>query len=396
LWRARERARERLVFFVRERLRNQLIGRGATEADTMWVNDVFDPGILTIGFARRFAQYKRGTLLLTDPDRLKRLLLSSERPVQIVIAGKAHPHDDGGKEMIRRLVHFSSDPEVRGRMCFIEDYDMAVGRVLVQGTDVWLNNPRRPLEACGTSGMKAALNGCINCSVLDGWWDECYDGTNGWAIGTPDEFTDTELQDRVDANSLYDLLEREIVPRFYDRSEGPVPRRWVEKMKASIGGLGQFVTADRMLRDYVEQLYEPSARQAGDLTAKGYERAKALAAWKSRVREAWEDVRVIDVEGDVTEAGVGDERHVAALVHLGRLSTDDVAVQLAHGSVGANGELIDPVLVAMSPDHCEDGTCTYRSSFVARAAGLYGFVVRVVPSHQDLTNAMDMGLVAWA
>ena len=396
LWRALERARERLVYFIRERLQEQLISRAAPEADAVRADDVFDPSVLTIGFARRFAQYKRGTLLLSDPDRFKRLLLSSERPLQVVIAGKAHPLDDGGKEMIRHLVHFASDPEVRGRFVFIEDYDMEIARVLVQGVDVWLNNPRRPLEACGTSGMKAALNGAVNCSVLDGWWDECYDGRNGWAIGTRNIGGDSEYQDRMDASSLYDLLEREIVPRFYDRSEGPVPRRWMERVRASISGLGDYVTAKRMVTDYVQKFYEPAARGAGEMAADGFARARDLAAWKSKVRSAWDEVRVIDVEGEVLAANVGEQRNVAATVHIGRLATEDVLVQLAHGRVGPSGELMDPDLVEMKAGECSGGTCRYSGSFVAEGAGLYGFAVRVVPSHPDLVNPMEMGFVAWA
>jgi starch phosphorylase len=396
LWRARERARERLVYFVRARLREQLLNRGISASELAWTDDVFDPSFLTIGFARRFAQYKRGTLLLSDIDRFKRLLLSSDKPIQIVIAGKAHPLDDGGKEMIQRLVHFSADPEVRGRFAFIEDYDMEVARVLCQGSDVWLNNPRRPLEACGTSGMKAALNGAINCSVLDGWWDECYNGDNGWAIGTVYTYADDAHQDRVEASALYDVLERDVVPRFYDRPEGPVPRRWVERMKASISSLGSYVSADRMVRDYVEQLYEPAADQARRMGAKQWESAKALQGWKARLRDTWEDVRVAEVEGDAQAADVGEDREVTAIVRLGRLSTDDVAVELAHGRVGANGELIDTQIVEMTASHCEDGTCSYRGSFRTDAPGLYGYAVRVVPSHPDLTNRMDMGLIAWA
>jgi starch phosphorylase len=290
LWRARERARERLVYFIRGRLRQQLLARGMTEAETDWTDDVFDPGVLTIGFARRFAPYKRGTLLLSDIERLKLLLLSGDRPIQIVLAGKAHPHDDPGKDLIRALVHFASDPEVRGRFAFIEDYDMEVARVLVQGSDVWLNNPRRPMEASGTSGMKAALNGVINLSILDGWWDECFDGSNGWAIGTPETYSDFELQDRVEASALYDLLERDVVPRFYERTEGPVPRRWIERLKRSVETLGPFVTADRMVRDYVQELYEPSAEQSTELRADDFKRARELADWKARVREKWGEV----------------------------------------------------------------------------------------------------------
>lgn len=396
LWRARERARERLVYFVRERVRSQLLARAASEAETGWTEEMFDPGILTIGFARRFAQYKRGSLILTDVDRLKRLLLSGDRPIQIVIAGKAHPKDDGGKEMIQALVHFSADPEVRLRFAFIEDYDMEVARVLCQGSDVWLNNPRRPLEACGTSGMKAALNGALNCSVLDGWWDEAYTGFNGWAIGTRDAFPDPGYQDRVEASALYDLLEREVVPRFYDRPEGPIPRRWVERMKSSITSLGPFVTADRMIRDYVDALYAPSAEQGRRLAADGFARARGLAEWKRRVRESWDEVRIIDVESDLTAAAVGDERQVAATVRVGTLSTDDLSVQLAHGRVGANNELIDPRVTEMQDDHCTDGTCVYRGSFTTAEAGLYGYAVRVVPRHEDLTNALDLGLLTWA
>jgi starch phosphorylase len=298
--------------------------------------------------------------------------------------------------MIQRLVHFSNDAEVRTRFAFIEDYDMEIGRVLCQGSDVWLNNPRRPLEACGTSGMKAALNGALNCSVLDGWWDECYDKTNGWAIGTVYTYLDPNHQDRVEASALYDLLEREIVPRFYDRPEGPVPRRWVERMKSSIRSLGGFVTADRMVRDYVEQLYDPAAQQGRDLEADGYRRAKELAGWKEHLREGWADVKVFEVEGNTGPSDVGEQREVSVTVGLGRLSTDDIAVQLAHGRVGGNGELVDASIVELEPAEVKDGTCSYRGAFSTESPGLYGYAVRVLPSHRDLTSPTDMGLLAWA
>ena len=388
--------RERLVYFVRERLRRQMMARGMTDAEASWTDEVFDPGVLTIGFARRFAPYKRGTLLLSDIARLTRMLLSGDRPIQIVLAGKAHPHDDPGKDLIRALVHFAADPEVRGRFAFIEDYDMEVGRVLVQGSDVWLNNPRRPMEASGTSGMKAALNGVINLSVLDGWWDECYDGANGWTIGTPETYSDFDLQDRVEASALYDLLERDVVPRFYERIEGPVPRRWIERLKRSVETLGPFVTADRMVRDYVEELYEPSAKQSNAMRAEDFRRARELAAWKMRVHELWDQVAVIDVDGEVTAADLGDERKVAATVRVGSLTTDDISVELTHGLVGASGELMNPSFIEMAAESCSDGTCVYTGSFTAEATGLYGFAVRAIPAHEDLTNKMDLGLVAWA
>jgi starch phosphorylase len=396
LWRARERARERLVYFVRDRIRAQLLKRGAAETEVARTEEILDPSVLTVGFARRFAQYKRAALMLSDPERLKRLLLSSDRPVQFVIAGKAHPRDDGGKELIRHLVHFGTDPEIWGRFVFVEDYDMEVGRLFTQGVDVWLNNPRRPLEACGTSGMKAALNGALNCSILDGWWAECYDGRNGWAIGTSHEWKDPDEQDRVDASALYNLLEREIVPRFYDRSEGPVPRRWLERVKYSIATLGGFVTADRMLRDYVTNLYEPAAESGADMERDAFGRARSLARWKARVRDAWPAVSVVDVEGEVTAARVGAERPVVARIRLGNLAADDVSVQLSHGLVVGSGSLVEPQIVEMELVGSDDGVFTYRGVFTTAAAGLYGFAVRVLPAHPDLTTPGELGLITWA
>ncbi|MDQ3784235.1 MAG: alpha-glucan family phosphorylase [Actinomycetota bacterium] len=252
LWAARRRARMRMVQFVRDRLGGRAAGAG---------DDALDPEVLTIGFARRFAQYKRGTLLLTDRDRLRRLLLG-ERPVQIVMAGKAHPRDDGGKEMIRQIISFTADPELRCRFVFLEGYDMELGRVLAQGSDLWLNHPRRPLEACGTSGMKAAINGGINCSILDGWWDECFDGSNGWAIGTREVCDDPGVQDRADAESVYRLLEDEITGLFYQRAESGIPEGWVATMKASLATLGPAVSGDRMMREYLSDLYRPAAAAA--------------------------------------------------------------------------------------------------------------------------------------
>jgi glycogen phosphorylase len=244
--------------------------------------------------------------------------------------------------------------------------------------------------------MKAALNGAINCSILDGWWDECFDGQNGWAIGTRHTLDDTDDQDRVDASALYDLLDREIAPRFYDRSEGPVPRRWMERLKASMGGLGEYVTAKRMVIDYVEKFYEPAALQGRDMAASDFARARDLAGWKQKVAEAWDDVQVLDVEGEVLAASVGERRDIAATVRIGRLSTDDVLVQLAHGRVGPSGEIVDPTVVEMVASECVDGTCRYTGSFVAGGAGLYGFAVRVLPSHSDLITPLELGRIAWA
>ncbi|MDQ3973759.1 MAG: alpha-glucan family phosphorylase, partial [Actinomycetota bacterium] len=284
LWRARGRARERLVSRVRGWIRNQRERRGESPASLAWTDEVFDPDALTVGFARRFAEYKRGTLLLRQPDRLRELLLSTDRPVQMVFAGKAHPRDDLGKDLIRQLVHYSADPELRTRIVFVEDYDMDVAGVLYQGVDLWLNNPRRPYEASGTSGQKAVLNGALHCSTLDGWWDEMYDGTNGFAIGSADAVPDLAQHDTADARSLFELLEGTIVPSFYDRVEGPLPRRWLARVRRSLATLGPRVLATRMIVEYVHELYTPLATRARRLTADDHRRARELAAWLAQLR----------------------------------------------------------------------------------------------------------------
>ncbi len=262
LWRAREQARERLVTFVREHLRQARLAQGVSVSDVAWTETVLDPKVLTIGFARRFATYKRANLLLSQPDRLKHLLLASDHPIQFVFAGKAHPADEPGKEMIQAIQAFASDPEVRHRFVFLDDYDISVARALIQGSDIWLNTPRRPLEASGTSGMKAAMNGGLNCSILDGWWDEWFDGSNGWAISSVESEEDTAKRDALEAGSLFDLLEQQIVPLYYVRSEGPVPRRWMQRVKHVLASLGPKVTASRMVRDYVDAALR-AGRRAG-------------------------------------------------------------------------------------------------------------------------------------
>jgi starch phosphorylase len=398
IWRSRDQARERLVAFVRRRLRESGMARGLSASDLEWTDEVLDGKALTICFARRFATYKRANLLLSQPDRLRALLLSGDRPVQFVFSGKAHPADDTGKEMIREVVAFAADVGVRHRFVFVEDYDIAVARALYQGADVWLNNPRRPLEACGTSGMKAALNGALNCSILDGWWDELFNGENGWAISSVERLED-ERRDDVEANSLFELLERQIVPLFYERWEGPVPRRWVRRVKASLRSLGPEVTAARMVRDYVTHLYEPTAARTDALGGDEFARARALSAWKTRVAAAWHGVHVDAVETDSTVASIGAERVVEAVVALGDLTGDDLEVQLLHGPVGQHGELERSEIVSMTPtddDAAADGHVRYRGRFRCERAGRYGFTVRVVPHHGDLVASVELGRIAWA
>ncbi len=393
LWRVLSENRQALVTYVRRRLTQQERNRGASLADTGWIDDVLDPRILTIGFARRFASYKRATLLLSQPDRLKALLHDAERPVQIVYAGKAHPADEIGKQMIQELVRFAQQPDVRARVVFVEDYDIAVARALYQGCDVWLNNPRRPQEACGTSGMKAAMNGSLNLSVLDGWWDEWFDGENGWAIPSAESVTDMTRRDEIEASALFDLLERQVVPMYYERDEAGVPRRWVRRVRHAMVSLGPKVTASRMLRDYVEKLYEPTAAGADRLTADGSARAKALAAWKLRVGAAWPGVSVVSVDSEDGIADLGASRSVRATVALGSLQPDDVAVELVHGPVGTGDELQSPSTSTMSFVGVGDRPSSYRfeGTFSTERAGRYGFAVRVVPGNPDLVTFADLG-----
>jgi starch phosphorylase len=395
VWRVREQTRERLVGYVRERLAQSLAAQGVPEGERAWTHEVLDPRVLTVCFARRFATYKRATLLLSQPERLRRLLLS-HNGVQFVFAGKAHPADDLGKEMIREIVAFSTANDIRHRFVFLDDYDIAVARTLYQGADVWLNNPRRPQEACGTSGEKAALNGALNCSIRDGWWDEMYDGVNGWAISSAEGLEDLAKRDQLEADSLFALLEDEIVPIFYDR-QGPVPRRWVRRVKHSLASLGPQVSASRMVKDYVDELYEPTAQRADVLNADERTRARDLAGWKARVRNAWHHVHVDGVETEGSMTDLGEDRSVIAQVALGGLDAGEVTVQLLHGVVGPNDELVSPEVVAMAPEGSgPDGHLRYRGDFTCEHAGRYGFTVRVVPANDDIVTPVELGCVAWA
>ncbi len=396
IWRVREQSREGLVDFVRSRLRAQLMGRGLSASDVEWTDSVLDPKALTIGFARRFATYKRATLLLSQPDRLKALLLSGHRPLQLIFAGKSHPADDSGKALIQQISAFASDPDVRHRFVFLEDYDIAVARSLLQGSDVWLNNPRRPLEACGTSGMKSALNGGLNLSILDGWWDEAFDGENGWAISSAEFEEDLERRDALEAGSLFELLEHQVVPLFYERSQGPVPRRWVQRIQHSLVTLAPFVSAARMVRDYTEQLYEPTGAAADARAADAYGPARDLAAWKQRVVAGWPSVHVdhLDLPESVTE--LGTERTVEAIMSLGELGPGDVEVQLIHGPVGQGGELAEVTIVPMTEaGPADDGHLRYTGAFTCNQAGRYGATVRVVPHHDGLVTPVELGLISW-
>ena len=399
LWRTHERRRERLVGFARRRLREQLIRRGAPRNEVEAAYDVLSPDALTIVFARRFATYKRAALILRDPDRLSRILNNPDRPVQIIFAGKAHPKDDPGKQLIQKIVQLASQETFRRRIVFLEDYDMAVARYLVQGSDIWLNTPLRPREASGTSGMKAAANCVLNISVLDGWWEEAYKTEVGWAIGRGETYQDREYQDQVEAEALYDELERDVVPTFYDRGADGVPRQWIDYMKTSISNLCHFFNTNRMVGQYTEEYYLPAAFRYRTLSADKMARARELAAWKKNVQANWGKVSV----GEVSVDGggllkVGDKITAKAAVELGSLTPEDVTVQLYMGRVDTDGEIVEAEATPMVPVKSKSGSL-YRfevQEIPCRRSGLYGFTVRVLPLHMDMVSSFLPGLITWA
>jgi glycogen phosphorylase len=396
IWATKRALRERLVLDARKRLAKSHEKRGSAKAELGWIETALDPDVLTIGFARRAASYKRLTLMLRDPERLKRLLLDPERPVQLVMAGKAHPADDGGKKLIQAIVQLADDPEVRHRIAYLPNYDIAMAQPLYPGCDVWLNNPLRPYEACGTSGMKAALNGGLNLSILDGWWDEWYDGENGWAIPSADGVTDPDHRDDLEANALYDLIEHEVAPRFYDVDAEGVPTRWLEMTRHTLKSLGPKVLATRMVSDYVRQLYTPAATTARRLNS-DYAGAVELAAWKKKVKAGWSGVRVEHVEssgvGDAPE--VGDTMSVRAFVALGDLSPADVDVQLVHGRSNGEDDLVDSTVESLVPaESYEAGRHRFDGDLVLDHSGSFGYTVRVVPRNDLLTSPAELGIVA--
>ena len=399
LWRTYERRRERLVAFARKRLRAQLQTRGVTEADLERADEVLDPGALTIGFARRFATYKRATLLLNDPDRLAKILNQPERPVQIIYAGLAHPRDDQGKELIRQIIHLAKQDRFRPRIVFLENYDMEVARYMVQGVDVWLNTPRRGLEASGTSGMKAAANGVLNVSILDGWWDEAYQSETGWAIGRGEQYGDETAQDAVESSALYDLLEKEIVPTFYARGSNHLPRRWITRMKKAMVDLCPVYNTNRMMCEYSGRFYFPAADHIVGLYADNFSRAKSLANWKADVRGHWRELRIEKVEApSASQLKVGDKIDVKAWVRLGALTPQDVSVELLMGRVDAQGNIAETQANRMEfKERSKEGLSLFEVWAVpCSKSGLHGYTVRVIPNHPDLSSPWELGLILWA
>ena len=397
IWDTKRMLRMRFIEDARRRLRDAWLVRGATPAELGWVDGVLDPDILTIGFARRVPSYKRLTLMLRDPDRLKSLLLHPERPIQLVIAGKAHPADDGGKRLIQEMVRFADSHQVRHRIVFLPDYDISMAQPMYPGCDVWLNNPLRPYEACGTSGMKAALNGGLNLSIRDGWWDEWYDGNNGWAIPSAEGVEDPDRRDDIEAAALYDLIETEVAPRFYDHDDRGLPVRWIEMVRHTLKSLGPKVLASRMLRDYTLELYYPAAQTSRALDD-DFSGAAKLSEWKRRVMDGWEGVRVDHVEssGVPDSPQIGSTLDVRVYASVGSLSPDDVDVQVVHGQVDGDDQLRDYEVVSLRlTESYEAGRHRFEGQIELGSNGPFGYTVRIVPKNDLLASVSELGLVAW-
>jgi starch phosphorylase len=395
LWAHHNRAKAEMIALVRERVARQLLRVGAPPSAVNAAAAALNPRALTIGFARRFATYKRATLLLRDQERLKRLLNDPERPVQFIFAGKAHPADEPGKAFIQTIYQLSRQPEYAGKILFVEDYDANIARHLVAGVDLWLNNPRRPLEASGTSGEKAGLNGVPNFSVLDGWWSEGYDGSNGWAIGAEREYATEAAQDEADGLSLYATLEDQIVPLFFALDAQGIPQGWLRVMRASIATIGPDYSFDRMLKEYFAKFYLPAAalgRQVGEGHFAG---ARELAGWEARVRAAWPQV-VLSAEGPGRgEMTVGKPLVVRAALQAGGLAPDDLAVELVYGRE-AGGHLSDVAITPLRLQTGDQGVYHYEGAFDAAESGVFTYGVRVRPHHRYLPNPLAAYLMKWA
>ncbi len=403
LWRTHERRRERLVAYARRRLREQLVRRNAPKTAVDAADEVLSPDALTIGFARRFAAYKRANLLTLDPKRLARLLNDSQRPVQIIYAGKAHPHDNYGKDLIQSIVNLANQTEFRLKLVFLENYDLAVARYMLQGCDIWLNTPLRPLEASGTSGMKAQANGVLNLSTLDGWWDEAWQQGReqkvdlGWCIGNGETYSDASYQDQIEAEALYGTLEREIVPAFYDRRADGVPLRWLARMKSSIAALCPEFNMQRMVTQYTNDYYLAAHQRYFDLECNDATKARQLSAWLQKVQAAWPRLWVESVHHGVCDLSLGERLEISADINLNGLRPEDTTVEVLTGRVGADGEITNASIAPMQVSGNAATSYSYHCSIPQIAgSGMYGYAIRVLPNHPDSVTRFIPGLISWA
>jgi len=398
LWRAHQRNKEKLVFFTRSRLKRQLEAKGKSRNEINRGMEIFDPYALTIGFARRFATYKRGYLLFKDMDRLRKIIANSQRPIQFIFAGKAHPKDNNGKEIIKSIMHMAQREEFRNNIVFLENYDIDLAKRLVAGVDVWLNNPRRPEEASGTSGMKAALNGALNLSILDGWWVEGYTPETGWAISGASHYNNQEEQDYIESQALYDILERDVIPMFYDRNKEDFSLDWVTMMKHSIIMAGKDFSSHRMLREYTEKFYIPAIQSHDKMVDDGYAFTRDVNVWNKRIIKDWNKVMVssVDMPSLNGSAKVGQTMPIKIKVFLGDLNPDDVKVEVMRGSLNAQDQIIDSeIFTANLEESTPDGHHLYNVDIVCTRSGRLGITARVVPNNNRHIIKHHPRLVAW-
>jgi starch phosphorylase len=396
-WGVRQAVKRHMVDVIRDRVHRQLSRNGASAREMRQVERLLDPEVLTIGFGRRFATYKRATLIFRDPDRLARILNQPGRPVQIIFSGKAHPADKPGQELIQQIHQLSQQDRFKGKVLLLEGYDMSVSRYLIAGVDVWLNNPRRPHEASGTSGMKAALNGGINLSISDGWWCEGYEPGNGWVIGGDWDHEDTAIQDRDDAESLYDLLENDVVPLYYHRNGKGFPEGWVKMSKESIRTIAPFFSTDRMVQEYSQRFYLPGTEAVKRAKENGGSRVKELTRWKEFILERWSSVTLTLSDPAEIQYEVGSEVSVDAIVDLGGISPDHVALELYVQNLGLHTVGADVQHLPMKLEkELDKGAYLFRARFPLTDSGRYGYKVRVVPCHPTLRYEHEMSLIRWA
>ncbi len=398
LWRTHERRRERLVAFTRRRLKEQLRRVGAPESEILQAEVVLNPDALTIGFARRFATYKRADLLLRDPERLAKIVSNEERPVQIIFSGKAHPKDIPGKNLIRELVKIARRGEFRRHIVFLEDYNMIISRYLVQGVDLWLNTPKRLYEASGTSGMKASANGVINMSILDGWWDEAYKPGIGWAIGKDIEYDDIEYQYDVESKAIYDILEKEVIPLFYDRGADRLPRKWIKLMKNSLTSICPVFNTNRMVCEYTERFYNDALKKYYLVNKDNMKIAREMAAWKENLKREWSKITIKKViTKSPEELPVGSKVEIEAEIFLGTVQHKDVSVEIYSGTIDHKGQIDNgksfPMILS---EQLEGGNYIFKGSIPCKMSGVHGFSVRILPKNDHLVNPVEMGLILWA
>ncbi|HDT15462.1 MAG TPA: glycosyltransferase family 1 protein, partial [Firmicutes bacterium] len=397
LWRTHERRKERLVSFARRTLKEQLKARGASHEEIDASAEALSPDALTIGFARRFATYKRATLIFRDIERLSKILSDKDRPVQFIFAGKAHPKDDAGKEFIKQVVQMSEKDEFRGKIVFLEDYDLHTAHYLTQGVDVWMNNPRRPLEASGTSGMKVIFNGGLNFSIKDGWWDEKPDADNGWNIGRGEEYEDIAYQDEVESNSIYEILENDIIPTFYKRGKDDQPNDWIKKMKISMTTLSPVFNTHRQVMEYTEMFYKPAGLQHNIILKSDYEKAKEIAKWKYHIARNWSGLNIESVYAENnSNIKVGEKTLIKTEIQTAGLSEKDILAEIYYGYNRGSDSLVDINTVPMKFTGDKDGKKVFEAYLEPGSSGKVNYTVRVLPSHPDLPIKFIPGYIKWA